>query len=69
MKVAGFASFIPIVMVSGPLGGYFIGDYLEKAFYPKAHLGLIFSLVGLLASLFEVARLIRAMVKTENDSK
>jgi len=67
VKVVGFASFIPLTLVSGPLGGYFLGNYLEKRFSWGAHTTLILVLAGLVGSIFETIRIINAMIKVDKE--
>ncbi|MDD5044585.1 MAG: AtpZ/AtpI family protein [Candidatus Omnitrophica bacterium] len=69
IKIFGLASFIPFTLVSGPIAGYFAGDYLEKTLHLKFQLTLILILLGLVASLFETMKIIRAMIKMEKDLK
>jgi len=63
VKLGGFASFIPLVLVTGPLTGFFLGDYIEKKFYPGSRWPLMLALIGLCAAIVEVIRIIRAMIK------
>jgi len=65
VKIAGFASFVPFVLAAGPIGGFFVGYYLQQKFHFNKHFTLIFSLIGMLASFFETVRIIRAMLKAE----
>jgi len=68
VRMLGFASFIPVVLISGPIAGYFIGDFLDKHYHAK-HFTLILVLLGLVSSLFETARVIRAMIRIEKRRK
>lgn len=69
VRIAGLVSLIPFVLISGPIGGYILGDFLEKSFHTKIDLVLIFTLIGLVAGLFETFRIIRVMVKLGNKQK
>ena len=63
VKLAGFASFIPLVLAAYPLTGFLVGDYIRNRFYPQSHPEAVFSLIGLCAAIVEVIRIIRAMIK------
>ena len=65
IKVVGFASFIPLVMISGPLGGYFLGDFLQRRFSWGKHATLVCTLLGLASAIVETIRIIRAMIQVE----
>ena len=59
IKLAGMLSYIPFILVTGPLSGYWIGDYLVKRFHvSKGVLGLVV-LLGTFVSIQEVIRIIR----------
>lgn len=69
LKLAGFISFIPLALVLGPLTGYLVGDFLSRHFIAARHTVLIFVLAGLGASLLEVFRIIKAVIKTGKDPR
>jgi hypothetical protein len=63
VKIIGLATFIPFVLASGTLGGYFLGEYLKKNFNLNAKVADAFILVGLSLSLLEATRIIKELVK------
>jgi hypothetical protein len=65
IKLAGFISFIPLTLILGPLTGYLAGDFLSKKFLPCRYTVLACVLAGLGASIAEVFRIIRAIIKIE----
>ena len=66
IKIAGLLSFIPVVMGSGPLAGYFLADYLEKRYGLPNFVGLILITLGFVASARETIRIIRVALKAED---
>lgn len=62
VKIAGMVAFIPIMLAAGPFAGYFTGDYLAK----KTGLSYIIYIcigLGFMASIMEIARIIRIVTK------
>ena len=67
IKIGGLLSFIPIVMATGPLGGYFLADYLEKKFGFPDFTSIICITVGFIASIRETIRIIRLALKADKE--
>ena len=67
VKIGGILSFIPFVLVAGPLGGYFLGDYLEKKFGLGSYVSLICITIGFLVSVRETIRIVKMALRTEED--
>lgn len=65
IKIGGLLSFIPFVLVAGPLGGYFIGNYLEKRFGLPAYVSLILIALGFIGSAMEIVKIIKAALRSE----
>jgi F0F1-type ATP synthase assembly protein I len=65
IKIAGLISFIPIILAVSPLGGYFLGEYLQNKFGLGLHAILIFTSLGFLAAIFEIVRIIRLVIRIE----
>ncbi len=65
IKIAGFISFIPIVMVSGPLAGYILGDFLNKKLKWPAWIILILISLGFISSIIETVRIIKLVTKLD----
>lgn len=68
LKIAGFLSFIPVILAAGPLGGYFIGSFLEKKFGLGYYASLGLTAIGFLASAWEAVRIVRMALKTDEKS-
>jgi len=65
IKIGGMISFIPIILATGPLAGYFIGDYIEKRFDLPSYAAFICIGAGFAASILEVARIIRKVLSID----
>lgn len=65
ITIGGLLSFVPVVLFSGPLAGYFIGDYLAKKFGIFYFLFIMIG-IGILASLVEAVRIIRFVLKIDS---
>ena len=68
IKIGGLLSFIPIILVTGPLAGYFLSDYLEKKFNLPNFTSAICIIIGFIASARETVRIIRLALKTERET-
>jgi hypothetical protein len=65
VKIAGFASFIPFILLSGPIGGYLIGDFFRQRFHLNRNVMLIAMVIGSAASFAETIRIIKMMLKLD----
>jgi hypothetical protein len=63
IKIAGFALFIPSLLVAGPLAGYFSASFLEKHFRLPGYTTLFFMAGGLFAALLETFKIIKKMLR------
>jgi len=68
IKIVGMVSFIPIILAAGPVTAYFAGDYLVKTFKLGSYVLYIAIAIGTLASIFEVVRIVKLVVKIEKKS-
>lgn len=61
----GILSTVPFILVGGPLLGFFIGDWLDRkyAWDPYGKLALI--LLGVAASVREIAQIIKDVLKSD----
>ncbi len=64
IKTAGMLLYIPLIMVTGPFGGWVLGDIAEKYFH-FSHGIMVMVMLSSLASIFEVARVIKMMAKVD----
>lgn len=69
IKIGGLLSFVPAILFSGPLSGYFLGDYLVKKFSLSSVFLFIIIGIGFMASLAEAVRVIRFVFRIEAESK
>jgi len=65
IKISGILSFIPLILAAGALGGYFIGDYLEKKFNLAPFIAILCSAIGSAAAILETVRIIKLALKIE----
>ena len=65
VKIAGMISFIPVMLAAGPLGGYFIGDFLENKFNLPSYMTYIFIALGAIAGIRETVRIIRLVLNID----
>lgn len=65
VKLAGMISFIPFVLISGPLGGFIIGEYLKVRFGLGYYAVYVFVFLGFATSLFEIVRIIRLLTRMD----
>jgi len=62
IKIAGMVSFIPLVLLSGPIAGYLAGDFLaDKLSMPALRLACLG--IGTIAAVFEAFKIIRLVLK------
>ncbi len=69
IKIGGLLSFLPFVLVAGPLLGWWVGDYVVKAWNAPFGVLALGAFLGFLASIMESARLIRLTLRLEKNSK
>ena len=67
IRMGGLISFIPVVLATGPLMGYFAGLYLKSKFYISDTAAHILIFLGLIFSITETVRIIKTSIKTSND--
>jgi len=66
IKIAGFLSFIPAVLVAGPLIGFFTGELLVKKFKLPEYIIFICIGIGFLGSAVETIKIIKATLRQES---
>lgn len=65
LKIAGLISYIPFILCTGPLVGYFLGEYLARRFDLTFPAAILFAIIAFIASVKETLRIIRLVTKTE----
>lgn len=63
IKCVGIVSFIPFILVSGPLAGYLLGDFLRNKFKLDHNITSILVIIGLIASIWETIAIILKLAK------
>ena len=67
IKIVGLVTFIPLLLLAGPLTGYFAGDFLEKRYNLPAWVVLVSILSGFIASIVEIVRIVKLCLKIDKD--
>ncbi len=65
LKQVAAASTVPLILVGGPLLGFFFGDWIDHRFLTAPYGKLIFICVGIAASIREIVQIIRKILKFE----
>jgi F0F1-type ATP synthase assembly protein I len=65
IKIGGLLSFLPFVLVAGPMAGFFLGSYLERRFGLPAYTSIMLVAVGFAASVRETVRIVRLALRTQ----
>jgi hypothetical protein len=63
IKIAGLLSYIPVVLVAGPLAGYFCGELLAKKFVLTPLIVIVLIGLGIIVSIIEAIRIIKLTLK------
>ena len=65
LKQIGVLTTVPIILVAGPIVGYFIGDWVDRQFrfYPWGT--ILFLVLGFVASGREIFRLLKQLLKED----
>jgi len=64
ITIGGLLSFVPFILASGPLAGYFLGSYLERKFGLPYYVSLILMGAGLAASVVETVKVVKRAYRT-----
>ncbi|MDP3790546.1 MAG: AtpZ/AtpI family protein [Candidatus Omnitrophota bacterium] len=65
IKIGGLLSFLPFVLVSGPMAGYFLGNYLEKKFNLPFYVSIALITIGFAASIKETIKIVKMALRTQ----
>jgi len=68
LKLAGFLAYIPLILVTGPVGGYVLGDILEKKCGWRGAVPVCLALFTA-ASLVEIVRIIKMVARMDKKQK
>ncbi|MDD5432390.1 MAG: hypothetical protein PHO70_05325 [Candidatus Omnitrophica bacterium] len=67
IKLAGLVTFIPFVLVSGPIAAFVLGSFLQKKFFFSEYYTYALVVLGFAISIIEVIKILRKTVKIEKD--
>lgn len=62
IKIAGLISYIPIMLATASLGGFFLGEFLQKEFNFPYYSMLICVAIGLFVGIRETVRIIKKVL-------
>ena len=67
LKQIGVLTTVPIILLVGPIAGYFVGNWIDKRFqfYPWGTISLL--ILGFVASGREIYRLLTQVLKEDKD--
>ena len=65
VRIGGLLSFIPVILATGPMAGYFLADYLKAKFGFPSYTYAICVVIGFIASVRETIRIIKLALRTE----
>ena len=66
VKQIGALTAVPIILVAGPLAGYFIGNWADSRFRVYPWCSILFLVLGFVASGREIIRLLKQVLKEDN---
>lgn len=69
VKQLGLVTTIPIILLVGPIVGFFFGGWIDRKVNSYPWVTIIFVLLGFAASGKEVVRLLKIVSKTQNETK
>jgi ATP synthase protein I len=65
LKQIGVLTTIPIILVAGPVAGFFTGGWIDRKFQSYPWFTILFLFLGLGASGREIFRLLKQVLKEE----
>ena len=65
IRTAGLLAIIPIVLATGPLGGYLIADLLVKKLGLPGYATAVCVILGFIAGIRETIKIIRIAIKSK----
>jgi ATP synthase protein I len=66
VKQIGALTAVPIILVAGPLAGYFFGDWIDRKFGSSPWGIVVFLVLGFVASGREIFRLLKQVLKEDS---
>ncbi len=68
LKQIGGLTAVPIILLVGPVVGYFIGDWLDRKFQIFPWCTVIFLILGFVAAGREVSRMLKEILREDKTS-
>ena len=65
VKQIGTLTAVPIILLVGPLAGYFVGDWVDRKFHIHPWGILLFLLLGFTAAVREITRLLKQILQDD----
>ncbi len=65
IRTAGLLGIIPLVLAGGPLGGYLVAEILIKKMHFPGYTAIILVVLGFVASIQEIVKIIKITLKSE----
>ena len=65
IKIGGLLSFLPFVLVAGPLAGFYLGNYLEKRFSLPSYVSMVLIIVGFVGSFKEAVKVVKMALRAQ----
>ncbi|MCX5695797.1 MAG: AtpZ/AtpI family protein [Candidatus Omnitrophica bacterium] len=65
IKIAGLVSYIPIILATSSLAGFFLGDYLQKKFHLSFYFMVICAAAGVVLGIRESVRILRLVLRID----
>jgi ATP synthase protein I len=69
VKQIGALTAVPIILLTGPAVGYFIGGWIDRKFQSGPWFTVLFLVLGFTAAGREVFRLLKQIQKEDNSKK
>ena len=69
IKPIGVLTTIPLILLIGPVAGYFLGGWIDRKFHIFPWLTVIFVALGFAASGREVARIVKEVTQPDESGK
>ena len=65
LKQIGTLTAVPIILLVGPLIGYFAGDWIDRKFHFGPWGALLFLMLGFVAAVREISRLLKDVLRED----
>lgn len=65
LKHAGILTSVPVILLVGPVVGYFIGSWIDRKAHIFPWVTIIFTALGFVAAAREITRLLKDVLKDE----